>query len=539
MRLGLIFGASVCALFVGCTTKIPTSDELALKAHIPKHFVNSPKDNNAQNLENLDSSQKNSKKKSKSKTPHKTPIERFYLFIDDKDLHTLLDIALERNTNVLTMVSRIKQAKSQVRIDTASLFPTISGNIGANYTDRRTQSQSISVQTGTNSVSANLSASWELDLFGKLNALRKSSKKDYEQAQANLQDAQMSLLSEVGNLYFTLRDNAYNIKLGEEMLENLKEIDSISQKEYERGLVDLNTYKTNRQSLVTQQNSLETLRYTYEQNKNALLVLLDINADELDSKVQFLNSVKEDLPEIANYNINTIPVEVILERPDVKSSVFALHSQLYKVTNAKAARLPTISLSGSIGRVLLSTVSSASSLVYQIASSISTPLLNRVSLRETYKIQKELGKEAFYTLQETINTALSEIENALFNKDSQQRQVENNAELLRLSAESYQTDKVRMRSGIIDTSEFLSNANTHISIQTQYFTSRVNELIAAVTLFKAFGGALYLESEGIESSEDSTTLDSNQDSALDSDDSREDSIDLKSSPLDSANKEIK
>lgn len=534
MRLGLIFGASVCALFVGCTTKIPTSDELALKAHIPKHFVNSPKDNNAQNLENLDSSQKKSKKKSKSKTPHKTPIERFYLFIDDKGLHTLLDIALERNTNVLTMASRIKQAKSQVRIDTASLFPTISGNVSANYTDRRTQSQSISVQTGTNSVSANLSASWELDLFGKLNALRKSSKKDYEQAQANLQDAQMSLLSEVGNLYFTLRDNAYNIKLGEEMLENLKEIDSISKKEYERGLVDLNTYRTNRQSLVTQQNSLETLRYTYEQNKNALLVLLDINADELDSKVKFLDSVKEDLPEIANYNINTIPVEVILERPDVKSSVFALHSQLYKVTNAKAARLPTISLSGSIGRVLLSTVSSASSLVYQIASSISTPLLNRVSLRETYKIQKELGKEAFYTLQETINTALSEIENALFNKDSQQRQVENNAELLRLSTESYQTDKVRMRSGIIDTSEFLSNANTHISIQTQYFTSRVNELIAAVTLFKAFGGALYLESEGIESVLDST-LDSNQDS----DDSREDSIDLKSSPLDSANKEIK
>ncbi|WP_394986331.1 TolC family protein, partial [uncultured Helicobacter sp.] len=399
-----------------------------------------------------------------------------------------LDIALERNTNVLIMASRLNQAKSQVKINTASMFPSINGNIGTNYTDRRTQSQSLLIRPGTNSTSANLSLSWELDLFGKLNALRQSSKKDQESAQANLQNAQITLLAEVSTLYFTLRDNAYNIALNTQILENLHEIESIGRQQYQKGLIDINTYKSLKASLTTQQNTLESLHYDFEQNKNALLVLLDINAEELQSSVQFLDSPK-DLPTIARFDVHSIPSEVLLERPDVRASMFAFHSQLYKVTNAKAARLPTISLNGSIGQILYSNIA-ANSLVFQIANSLATPLLNRVSLRENYKIQQELSKEAFYTLQNTINTALSEIENALFDRDSKQRQVRNNKAVLEISEQAYQTDVAQWQHGVIDSSVFLTNKNAHLTTQTQYFSSQVSEILAVITLFKAFGGAL-------------------------------------------------
>lgn len=481
MKWLAICGAIV---FCACSTKIPTTQELQTKTHIPQSFYNYQK------------SADTSDTHTQSLQEH-TAIERFYMLFDDAQLHTLLDIALERNTNVLTMISRIKQAKSQVKINTASMFPTINGNIGTNYTDRRTQEQSLTIRPGTNSISANLSLSWELDLFGKLNALRQSSKKDQAQAQANLEDAQISLLAEVGTLYFTLRDNAHNLALNAKMLDNLKEIDSISYQEYQKGLIDINTYKSIKANTITQQNTLETLRYTYEQNKNALLVLLDMNADELESHIAFLDQDSHTLPSVAKFDINAMPSEVLLARPDVKASIFALHSQLYKATNAKAARLPSISLSGSVGQILYSNVSSASSLVFQIANSIAAPLLNRVSLRETYKIQQELSKEAFYTLQNTINTALGEIENALFDKDSKHRQVQNNKIVLDIGEESYKTDKIRALRGIIDTSEFLTNENSYLTLQTQYFSSQVNDIIAVVTLFKAFGGALYVAQDSV------------------------------------------
>ncbi|HIV49495.1 MAG TPA: TolC family protein [Candidatus Helicobacter avicola] len=463
-------------VFCACSTKLPTTEELQSKTHIPQSFSNlkNPTTNTSDTLAQY--------------LQEHTPIERFYALFDDTQLHALLDIALERNTNVLIMASRLNQAKSQVKINTASMFPTINGNIGTNYTDRRTQAQNLTVRPGTNSTSANLSLSWEIDLFGKLNALRQSSKKDEESAQANLQNAQISLVAEVSNLYFTLRDNAYSIALNAQILENLHEIESISAQQYHKGLIDLNEYKSIKANLLTQQNTLESLRYTYEQNKNALLVLLDITMEELQSSVQFLDSPK-DLPTIARFDVHSIPSEVLLERPDVRASMFAFHSQLYKVTNAKAARLPTISLNGSIGQILYSNIA-ANSLVFQIANSLATPLLNRVSLRENYKIQQELSKEAFYTLQNTINTALSEIENALFDRDSKQRQVRNNKAVLEISEQAYQTDVAQWQHGVIDSSVFLTNKNAHLTTQTQYFSSQVSEILAVITLFKAFGGAL-------------------------------------------------
>ena len=513
LLLMLMFGI----FFASCSTKIPSDVEIAKKTHIKENFSNVDEEAKSLNVSNL--------------TQKKGALAQFGALINDKELIALLEIGLERNTNVLIMLSRIKQAKSQVKINTANMFPTINGSLNTNYTDRRTQNQAITIRPGTNSVNASVGLSWELDLFGKLNALRKSSKKAYDQAQSNLANAQISLIGEVASLYFTLRDNAHNLNLSKAMVENLKEIDEIAQVRYKQGLININDYKTIKANFIAQQNSYESLQYTYEQNKNALLVLLDINDADLIKKVDFLsngakstqlannnaddftdsmlNSTKEskeypyEIPKITTFEVNAIPAQVVLKRPDVQASIYALHSQLYKTTNAKVSQLPTISLSGSIGEVLYSNTGSGS-LIYQIANSIAAPLLNRTSLRQNYLTQKELSNEAFYTLQSTINTAISEMENALFDKDSKRRQVQNNRAIFDIAKEAYDSDIIRAKSGMLDRSEFLSNQNSYYSLESQFFTSQINELISAVTLFKAFGGDLYFYADSVLLGERST-----------------------------------
>ena len=514
---GALLISAVSVFFVGCSTKLPSNQELQVKNHIPQSFKNSLtiQNTNHQNTTTQNkiapnkTTQNVADKSAKQATKKDNTLEQFMQLISDEKLSALLQIALERNTNVLTMVSRINQAKAQAKISTANMFPTINAGLNTNYTDRRTQSQSLAVRPGTNSVNASLSVSWELDLFGKLNALRQSSKKAYAQAQDNLAFAQISLIAEVGTLYFTLRNNAFSIAQAKEMLANLEEIDSINAQKYNDGLIDINTYKTAKTNLITQKNTLETLSYTYEQNKNALLVLLDINHGDLEKQIDFLDSGFE-LPLVNAFDINTLPSEVILNRPDVRASVNALYAQLYKITNAKAARLPSISLSGSVGQLLYSNMG-GNSLVFQIANAITTPLLNRTALKQTYIIQQELGKEAYYTLQNTINTALSEIENALFNMDSQRRQVANNKIALDIGQSAYQTDEVRSQNGMLELSEFLTNKNSYLTLQTQLFTSKTNELISAITLFKAFGGEMYFfDDTHLESKEDETKNQNNK-----------------------------
>lgn len=467
----VLFGFIV--FFVGCSTKIPTFVELEKQSRIPTSFQNYTQDIKAQ--------ESNLLKK-------ETALEQFDLFFGDKVLLELLQIALNRNTNVLIMVSRIEQAKSSAKINGANLYPMVNAGVNTNYTDRLTQLQNLSVRPGTNSISANLSMSWELDLFGKLNALRQSSKKAYEQAQSNLANTQITLMSDVGNVYFALRDNAYNIKLAQNILKNLEEIDSLIHQQYLAGLNDINTYKNAKANLVMQKNMLESLRLTYEQNKNALLVLLDMNSSELDSKVDFLADYTP--PSIREFDIYSMPSEVILKRPDVRASILALHAQLYKETNAKLSRLPAISLNGSIGQLLYNNAG-VNSFVFQVANSIAAPLLNRTNLEQSYLIAQELSKEAYYTLQHTINTALAEMENALFDRDSKKRQVENLKAVMEVGMQAYKSDKIRLSDGMIDRNEFLNSENSYFSIQSQLYTSRINEAIAMVTLFRAFGGELY------------------------------------------------
>lgn len=134
---------------VGCTTKIPNTQEIASLNHIPESF-------------------RNAQSSVLQEKASQTDIEAFSQFtnlIDDKILYSLVEIALEKNTNVLAMASRIKQAQAQAKISTANMFPTINGGINTSYIDRRTLSQSTRVQPGANSINATASLSWELDLL--------------------------------------------------------------------------------------------------------------------------------------------------------------------------------------------------------------------------------------------------------------------------------------------------------------------------------------------------------------------------------------
>lgn len=479
---------------MSCSTKIPSDEELANKTHLPKEFNNA----NLHNIKSAESSvdstnpTKNTQEKNKDfQEKNKDFIADFFALINDENLHLLLEIALKQNTNVLIMSSRINQAAATAKINTAAMLPTINGGINSNFIDRHTQSQFTQIRSGTNSVNASVSMNWELDLFGKLNALRQSAKKNFEAAQSNLAFAQLSLLAEVSTMYFTMQDNAQKIATARQTLSNLQEIDEINEYKLKAGLIDLNTFRTSKATLTTQANNLEMLLNSQEQNKNALLILL--NVEKLPESIRLDSTNELNLPNIADYDINKLPNEVILKRFDVLSAIKSYHSQLYRATNASAARLPSISLSGSIGDVLYSTMN-ATSLIYQIANSISMPLLNRTNLNQNLKIQKELASESFYTLQNTINTALGEIENALFNKNAIIKQVLNNKNLYELSQSSIKADELRLKNGMIDKAMYLSNENAFLSAKSQYETSQINEILAHITLFKALGGNVLIDS---------------------------------------------
>lgn len=409
-------------------------------------------------------------------------------------LKTILELALQKNTDILISKERIIQAQAQLNGAWGSIFPTLSA--GADTSSSRTQTHVNPTQTSTNnssSVRANLS--WEIDLLGKNWLAKNALQQSYFQSLENLKNIQISLLAEVASSYFTLKNINDNLNLTAQNIALYEQILEIVRLKTESGLVDSTELFDAQDDLTNTKISFEQLKTSKESAKNALLVLLDLKALPSDLEKSLLESssythpievVLEDykLPQVQSFD--KIPAQVILTRPDVKAQVYALYAQNYNKASTRAALFPSLSINGSLQEML----NSPTSLVMQIAGSITAPLLNRATLNQNYTLASSQLKESELTLTNTINTALSEIENTLFDTQSTALQLSHAKERLQNAREYFSFFSARYEVGLIDSWDFYRNQVSLNSAQISINDTYLKGLQSYITLFKVFGGRL-------------------------------------------------
>ena len=417
--------------------------------------------------------------------------------ISDETLKELLEIALANNTDILTLTSQIAQARENLGLASANMLPQLGLNLGYNYSSGNYNRYQININQNT--LNANLSLSWELDLFGKLNMLRKSKKFEYLAALSNLEAAKVSLIGEVATNFYTLQKVRNDILLNEQIVENNEKILKIAQAKYKLGLLDIATLSPLINTLASSKSSLNTLKLQEEQTKNALLVLLNTKDS---TTITTLIGLQEAiiLPDTTLPVIDDLPQEILLGREDIQASIANLNAQAMLKNSKKAALFPSISLGGSLGQILFST-RGVGDLIWNITGSLATPLLNRATLTKDYKIQKENLKQAFYTLENTVRVALGEIENAIkevnTSKDSLQAQIVS----LASSKELIETSQDQYDLGMLDEDVYLTNLNSYLNAKQSLNAARYSQISSVIVLYEAFGGKLAtLESEKVQDS---------------------------------------
>ncbi|MWV61727.1 TolC family protein [Helicobacter saguini] len=444
--------------------------------------ANATKDKlDSKDFKNTESKTKDSKT-TKDKIKNKnTYTDTFFSIFDDPILVDLTNKALKSNTNLLTLESAIRQARATAKINTAAMFPRVTAGANYNYSDNNYRS----IQTNTinqNSANASLTFSWELDILGKLNALRMASDQNTLSALQNLSQAQVVLIGDVASFYFTIRQLSEAIALNREITANLQEIYELTQSRYDLGLIGLDSLATTKSNYLNQKNTTLNLESTLEQNINALLVLL--NAHELGFSLD--SSYEFNAPSLPS--ITALPADIIFNRPDVRSSVYSLNASIYQRYNKKMALFPSLSLSSNLGQILMSPTRAVGDLAWQIAGNLSMPLINRYSITQDYIISKEATKQAFYTLQNTINTALGEIENAMKNMEVTALSRDNTAQSYDVNKSTYEIMESQYNQKLIDDISKLEYANTYLRARVSLLSAHLSENQAAIALYKAFGG---------------------------------------------------
>lgn len=418
--------------------------------------------------------------------------------IDDESLRALLDMALANNTNILTLTSQIAQAREALGLASANMLPKLSINMGYNYSSGNYNRYQININQNT--LNANLSLSWELDLFGKLNMLRKSKKYDYLATLSNLSVAQVSLIGEVASNYYAYKRITNAARLQEQMLDNYGRILDTLRHKHDLGLIDITILSDTIAALNAAKSAHSSLLLEQEKMKNALIVLLNtsdtqaltllLNGSELESKAQSLeSSLDSRLPSIRLPSINALPKDILLSRDDVRASIASLNAQVMLKNSKKAALFPSLNLGGNLGQILFSS-RGVGDLIWNITGSLASPLINRSALTKDYKIQKESVKQAFYALESTLRTALGEIENAITEVNTAQSSLQAKEQVLSTSQEVWLAARTRYELGLLDESSYLTSYNALLSACQSVDEARFARLSSVIVLYKALGGKL-------------------------------------------------
>lgn len=421
--------------------------------------------------------------------------------IDDESLRALLDMALANNTNILTLTSQIAQAREALGLASANMLPKLSINMGYNYSSGNYNRYQININQNT--LNANLSLSWELDLFGKLNMLRKSKKYDYLATLSNLSVAQVSLIGEVASNYYAYKRITNAARLQEQMLDNYGRILDTLRHKHDLGLIDITILSDTIAALNAAKSTHSSLLLEQEKMKNALMILLNtsdtqaltllLNGSELESKAQSLeSSLDSSLPSIKLPSINALPKDILLSRDDVRASIASLNAQVMLKNSKKAALFPSLSLGGNLGQILFSS-RGVGDLIWNITGSLASPLINRSVLTKDYKIQKESVKQAFYALESTLRTALGEIENAITEVNTAQSSLQAKEQVLSTSQEVWLAARTRYELGLLDESSYLTSYNALLSARQSVDEARFARLSSVIVLYKALGGKLAVE----------------------------------------------
>lgn len=408
-------------------------------------------------------------------------LTRWWDQFNDPLLAKLIDAAQAVSPTLASARARIENARATRAHATGALLPNLNAQGSAT---RGRQDLQLPVMT---TASAGLGASWELDLFGGVQASRDAASARLEGAQANWHAARVSTAAETATTYLTLRAC--------EALVLQTEADATSRSETAR-LVELSRkagFESPANAALTRASAAEgaaqlaNRRAACELQVKALVALTGLDEAALRTE---LAAGRAQLPQPAQINIASVPGEVLNQRPDLYIAALDVVAASADVTQAQAQRLPRITLAGSVGRGYLEmNGSSIDGSTWAIGPlQVTLPLFDGGARRANVDAARARYDEAGSLYRARVRGAVREVEEALVQLDSANERVEN----ARISAEgydeSYRAVESLQRGGLGSLLDLEQSRRNYVLARTTQIDVQRDQVAAWIALYRALGG---------------------------------------------------
>jgi NodT family efflux transporter outer membrane factor (OMF) lipoprotein len=394
----------------------------------------------------------------------------------DADLQMLIRTGLENNTDLRVAHLRVAQAEASLKAAKLSYFPVLSLN-------PQGTAGSFDGSKVPSTYHLPVSASWEVDIFGRLTNVKRQQRATLEQSEAYRQAVQTSLVANITNSYYTLMmlDRQLEITTQTEIIweENVKAMRTLKNAG-QTSEAAVAQAKANKLSVTT---AVIDLKRQITEVENALCVTLGETPHAI-ARGRLENQL---LPEKLSVGI---PLQLLSSRPDVMSAEASLKQAFYAVGEAHSYFYPSLTLSGSVGwtNSVGAVITNPGVLLWQAVGSLTQPLFNQGRNKARLEIAKAQQEEAKLVFQQTLLNAGTEVNNALALYRSAQEKAGVYAEQIRLLKSATHSTKLLMRHGSATYLEVLTAQQTLLQAQLLQTVNRFDEMQGIISLYRALGG---------------------------------------------------
>lgn len=394
----------------------------------------------------------------------------------DPQLQLLIEQALAGNTDLQSAQWRIEEAKAALSSSRLAYLPSfmLTPQGGVSSFD---QSKASWTYTGV------VSASWEVDIFGKLTNAKRRSKALYLQSIEYEQAVVTSLIANVSNLYYTLLmlDAQYEISYEtalkwRESVRTMKAMKSA-------GMTTAAGVAQTEASSFSVEASLLDLKQQINETENALSILLG----SVPVSIERGKLNEQNFPQELTVGV---PLQLLSRRPDVKSAELSLVSAFYGTNAARAAFYPSITLSGTAGwtNSAGNAIINPGKLLLSAIGSLTQPLFNKGLNIAQLKIAKAQQEEAQLAFQQALLNAGSEINNSLTQIQVARDKTELRTGQIKSLETAVSSTQLLMKHGSSTYLEVLTAQQSLLSAQLVQVADRFNEIQGIINLYQALGG---------------------------------------------------
>lgn len=405
--------------------------------------------------------------------PNGPVVENWVASFSDPALDALVEEALAHNPDLMVAAARVEQAAAYVKVAGADLYPQVAA-IGQ-VSGKDTSSGALNF--------GGVFAGWELDVWGRVRAGRGAASQQYLAAELSADYARQSLAAMVARSWFLATEARLQKGLADDMVVAAEELVKLARERQRVGIGNASEVSLAEASLATYRDAARNLDLAFRQSVQAIETLVGrYPAAEL--------AVPPALPALPGPVPAGLPSELLERRPDVLAAERQVAAAFYRVQEAKAARLPSISLTAGISSLSsdLVVIKERDDPVFGFGGRLYVPLYLGGQLQAQVEVRTAEQKQAVAEYGAAGAQAFADVEQALsagFALDARQpllgKAVAENERALRLARERYRVGADDLRAVEQQQLALYSARSALVRVESEQLVQRVN-------LYLALGG---------------------------------------------------